>query len=376
MKTTALATGMLLTLTASVPALACPTKGTGTLQQAVNAWLASKDIPAGAMCVAAVKNGTGYATCDGEQQPGINATTDTLFQIGSVTKTFTGTLLAKRVSQGSLSMNSVFLGTNVTLQQVATHTSGLPENSFLTGNITPNPADGTLSDFYWCVDHPSSCPFNPSQGWLYSNFGFAALGFGLADFDGYDGDWPTDIDESVLDQLEMWDTQVYERWVANKPLQFVQDAAHGYQYDDNDGWESVGSAPHPRCPAHNPSGCLYASTRDMRLWLRYHMGLTTPGTALGNARDLIRGQAYNYGSQGIGWDFSYNSTCQGTGNWTVVSKGGSVDTQRAFIAYLQDPSAPYGVSPRGVVLLMNRDPKDEDFSLTDLGFELLQTLRP
>jgi hypothetical protein len=201
------------------------------------------------------------------------------------------------------------------------------------------------------------------------------LGSGLAYFDGYDGDWPADIDESVLDQLEMWDTQVHERWLANKPVQFGNFAAHSYQKDGGV-WQSLGTDPHPRCPAHNPSGCLYASTRDMRLWLKYHMGLTTPGNALGDARDLIRGQAYNYGTSGIGWDFDYNATCQGSGTWTVVSKGGSVETQQAFIAYLQDPSAPYAVSTRGVVLLINRDPADDDFSLSGLGYELLQTLRP
>ena len=114
----------------------------------------------------------------------------------------------------------------------------------------------------------------------------------------------------------------------------------------------------------------------MRLWLEYNMGLTTPGTALGDARDLIRGRTQNVGTVGFGWHFDDNETCQGGNNTTIVWKNGSVGTQHAYIAYLQDPSAKYAVSPRGVALLINREPMDDDFSLDDLGVSLLQTLRP
>ena len=80
---------------------------------------------------------------------------DTLFNIGSITKTFTTLLLADMVKQGLVNLtdpieeylpSSVkvpeFNGQKITLEHLATHTSGLPEfpPNFLSkdGNINPN----------------------------------------------------------------------------------------------------------------------------------------------------------------------------------------------------------------------------------------------
>jgi CubicO group peptidase (beta-lactamase class C family) len=385
--------GMLLTLTTSSSAFAsCPSKLPGTFQQALDSWMAAQTIPAGGMCVVALKaNGQRAVSCRGDQAPGKSANTQTLFQIGSVTKSFTGTLLARRVMEGSVGMSQriwPYLPTSyqqttnpVTFEQLATHRSGLPKNeSAMSGNTNPNPAYGVFYDYYNCFNDPTC--FIPSQGYEYSNFGASVLGYTLAYDDGYNGDWPEDIEDAVLDPLEMHETQVYKSLIEDSPFDFFDHAADGFTYDS--GWKSVGPAPHPNCPAHNPSGCLYSSIDDMGLWLQYHMGITTPSTVHGTARDLIRGGFYNqpgdywYTEVGFTWDFTLGVSCPAipgsSGYYNIISKGGSVTTQQAYIAYLQNPSSPLGVSPLGVVLLINREPRNTSFSKEALGYDLLQKL--
>jgi len=95
--------------------------------------------------------GYGTTTKGGSITPG----GDTLFEVGSVTKGFTGLLLAEHVVQGKVALNDPvarFLpaGTSVpsyraaplTLLHLATHGSGLPEMPDNLVSSWPNPARG------------------------------------------------------------------------------------------------------------------------------------------------------------------------------------------------------------------------------------------
>ena len=76
--------------------------------------------------------------CAGETKPQGIAPKRVLFEIGSLTKVFTGLLLAKAVSEGRVTLDTTIeqiLGNHsfadsrvgtITLRQLATHTSGLP----------------------------------------------------------------------------------------------------------------------------------------------------------------------------------------------------------------------------------------------------------
>jgi beta-lactamase class C len=120
-------------------------------------------------------------------------TTDTVFEIGSVTKVFTSTLLATAVLAGGAALNDTVgywlnqfgpgpVGSNVLdaipLVKFATHTSGMPEQP---GQVTgysqqlfagqpPSPALIAWWNQYWTV--PPGC-------WQYSNVGFVTLGFAV-----------------------------------------------------------------------------------------------------------------------------------------------------------------------------------------------------
>jgi CubicO group peptidase (beta-lactamase class C family) len=114
---------------------------------------------------------------------------DTLYEIGSVTKVFTGLLLAREVEDGKLSLDDSVQkllpkGTrvpNVTLRQLTTHTSGLPR---MPANLSPKNPDDPYAEF----DEPRlfqslvglQLESTPGSKFLYSNLGVALLGRALA----------------------------------------------------------------------------------------------------------------------------------------------------------------------------------------------------
>lgn len=109
---------------------------------------------------------------------------DTTFQIGSVTKTITGVLLATCIQRGETTLDATVgdvLGTragrlaDVTLRAVATHRSGLPR---LPPNLEPvDQADPyaaySVEDLYASLE---VVDLDPAAAFAYSNYGFMLLG--------------------------------------------------------------------------------------------------------------------------------------------------------------------------------------------------------
>jgi len=116
---------------------------------------------------------------------------DRLFHIGSITKTFTGLLLADMVDRGQVSLDDAIGAhfpeargcADVKLRELATHTSGLPQLA------DPLPARGaqcphdpysaiTAADM---IEAAQRARPGPRRGeFEYSNFGYALLGVVLA----------------------------------------------------------------------------------------------------------------------------------------------------------------------------------------------------
>jgi serine-type D-Ala-D-Ala carboxypeptidase/endopeptidase len=117
-----------------------------------------------------------------------------VFEIGSITKTFTGTLLAQMAQRGELRLTDPVAsllppgvsvpsrgGRQITLQDLATHTSGLPR---MPTNHQPedpsNPdADYTVEQLYEFLDG-YTLTRDPGSQYEYSNLGVGRLGHALA----------------------------------------------------------------------------------------------------------------------------------------------------------------------------------------------------
>lgn len=162
------------------------------------------------------------------QSDGAPVTATTLFEIGSVTKTFTGLLLADAVVRGEVSLDMplrallpagvtppIREGRDITLEDLATHRSGLPFSplsridelraGLLSGD---NPYDSfTVDDLYGALGS-SRLLRTPGTGRpRYSNFGVAVLGQALTDHLGYAG-YAELVHERILAPLDLPDTVV------------------------------------------------------------------------------------------------------------------------------------------------------------------------
>lgn len=118
---------------------------------------------------------------------------NTLFEIGSITKTFTATLLAREVLAGRLTLETPVArlldgftvpsrnGKEITLGSIATQHSGLPR---LPTNMAPADPDNPYADYdaaklkAFLADY--QLPRDPGASYEYSNLGFGLLGYALA----------------------------------------------------------------------------------------------------------------------------------------------------------------------------------------------------
>ncbi len=115
---------------------------------------------------------------------------DTLFEIASLTKTFTGLLLEQMVARGEMKLDDpaqkylpdsvrmpVRNGKQITLFELATHTSGLPRDP---ANLNPRRAVNPFADYttggLYAFLSGYSLKRDRGAGWEYSNLGVGLLG--------------------------------------------------------------------------------------------------------------------------------------------------------------------------------------------------------
>lgn len=142
----------------------------------------------------------------------------TLYEIGSITKAFTGIALACAEGKGWLELDdpmSQHLPVNarirdpsvaaITLRQLATHTSGLPR---LPGNLVPSDPLDPYRDYDQAALLSYLAAWAPSQGldkgYEYSNLGAGLLGYLIGRAG--NADYQSALDRCVLNPLELTDT--------------------------------------------------------------------------------------------------------------------------------------------------------------------------
>ena len=166
-----------------------------------------------------------------------SATADSIFEIGSITKTFTGLVLAQMVAQGKVRLDEPVRellppgtvarpqGPEITLLDLVTQHSGLPR---LPDNLAPADPDNPYSDYralnlyQFLAGHgvakPADAPF------LYSNLGLGLLGQALADRAGTT--YARLISNEVTVPLQLSDTGV--SLSAGQQARFIQ----GHTFDN------------------------------------------------------------------------------------------------------------------------------------------------
>jgi len=266
---------------------------------------------------------------------------NTVFEIGSITKTFTSALLADMVQRGEVKLDdpvSKFLpatvrvpsraGKQITLLDLATQSSGLPR---LPNNLSPknilNPyADYSVQQLYDFLSHYELTRDIGSQ-FEYSNLGVGLLGHALALRAGKS--YEELVTERILAPLGMRETRITLTPEMREHLA-VGRAANGTPVPN---WD---------LPTLAGAGALRSTASDMAKFLAANLDSTTGrvARALAVAHVPLRGTTSDQLKIGLVW-----LTVNRFGTPLVWHDGGT-GGYHSFIGF--DPS-----KARGVVVLTN-----------------------
>ena len=275
---------------------------------------------------------------------------DTVYRVGSISKTFTATALMLLRDEGKLRLddpvrrhlgwlayeNPFADGEEITVWNLLTHTSGLPRESafpYWTDRRFP-----TREQMRQALAGQEGL-FEPGTGYQYSNLAIALAGEVVAAVSGQS--WAEFVRERILEPLGM------TRSFAGPPPADLPDLATGYLVTRPDGTRPVGPATEARGLA--PAADVSSTVTDLARYLCAHLATDRPPAErllrAGTLREMQRVQWLSPSwSSGRGLGFSV---------WrrdsrTLVGHGGWVAGHRASIAF--DPE-----SKLGVVVLTNSD---------------------
>lgn len=237
----------------------------------VQAVLAKFLVPSAGVAVVAggeVVLATGYGTRDLEA--GLPASADTLYAIGSVTKSFTAAVLAAQADDGKLELDQPVVEllpefrladaertSRVTVRDLLAHRTGLPRHDL--GWY----GDGRELSREQVVHRLRFLTANTGlrEQWQYQNWMFTTAGYLAGRLDGTS--WEEAVRARLLLPLGM-------RRAVFTTAEMAADGDRAVAYEERDG-ERV-KVPYREFPAMAPAGAINASASDMGRWLLLHLG--------------------------------------------------------------------------------------------------------
>jgi len=286
---------------------------------------------------------------------------DTLFEIGSITKVFTALLLADMAHRGEVRLDDPISkyvpstakipqrdGRQITLVDLATHTSGLPR---MPANFNPkDPAnpyiDYTEEQLYTFL---SSYELTRDVGikFVYSNLGFGLLGQGLARRNG--SDYETLVETRICEPLGMKSTRI--TLTPDMEQRFA--AGHSSDLVTVSRWD---------IPSLAGAGALRSSANDMLKFLAAAMGYahSSLDPAFKAMLSVKRPTGQAFIDSAMGWAIDTR------GGGEIIWKNGGTGGYRTFIGY----------APRsgvGIVALSNAS---TNAGADDIGLHLIDARFP
>lgn len=284
---------------------------------------------------------------------------NTLFEICSITKTFTAALLGHMVEKGEVSLTDPlanFLppavrlpernGKRITLLDLATHHSSLPPIPF-------NMNMGDMSNPYAAYTVPLLYEFlsgyqlamDIGSQFVYSNLGFGLLGHALELKSGLG--YETLLRQRILKPLGMEDTSISLSPAQQARLAVGHDGASGR------------AVPNWDIPVLAGAGALHSSVNDMLIYLQANLFLSGPLAQVFQNCHLPRRPANIPGNSiGLAWLTEKGPEAE------IIWHNGQTGGYHSFIGFNRKAG-------RGVVILHN-----SNTAIEDIGFFLVDPGRP
>jgi CubicO group peptidase (beta-lactamase class C family) len=278
---------------------------------------------------------------------------DTVFPLASITKTFTGALLSDLTLRGIVQLNDSIADylppgvvksgeplNRITLLDLATHTSGLPQMP--TNMVSPMPgksiAPYSAAQLYEFLGRYRTSN-TPGLSFQYSNIGLALLGHILEIASGVP--YEKLVEDRICRPLDMPDTRI----VPDKSMR--RRLAEGYD-------KNLKVVKLQTYDVGKGSGGLYSTGNDMLNYLAANMGLSDAEIvpALLDAqtpRRQVPGKENEF--MGLAWHVNT------AGGKKIVSKNGGLVGFQSFIAFSRSDKV-------GIVALANGSPQKRKLDTT------------
>jgi len=264
---------------------------------------------------------------------GPSVTSNTVYEIGSITKIFTGILLAEAVNAGTVKFDDpiqkylppgiqapMYKDIPITLVNLATHHSSLPRDL----------DSDNLSDLYnWLNTYQLAQA--PGSQYVYSNLGYSLLGDILARLSG--NDFGTLAYNSISQPLGLMDTS--ETLSADQKSRLAQ----GYAVDGSL------AAYFPDSGAMSGAGYLHSTLDDMTRFLIDNMRPDSTPLALASSIRLTQMTIANGPDPGSGMGLGWEIDRPGMPSERIWKGGGTLGFT-TYISFARDGSS-------GFVLLTN-----------------------
>jgi len=206
------------------------------------------------------KKGIGYANAEWK----VPNAPDVKYRLGSITKQFTSMLIMQLVEKGKINLDSKLseylpyyrkdVGDKVTIHQLLTHTSGIPDytesSDFMRNEIRDPLSAKELVEKYCSGD----LEFEPGTQWKYDNSGYIILGAVIEEVTGKT--YEAVLKENILEPLEMNSTG-YDH---NEEI--IEKRVSGY----HKAGLNIINAPYIDMSLPFAAGALYSTVEDLYKW--------------------------------------------------------------------------------------------------------------
>ncbi|MFM9837012.1 MAG: serine hydrolase domain-containing protein [Cyclobacteriaceae bacterium] len=321
------------------------------VQNAVNDYMRNENVAG--LSVGVLRNGEMFIYNFGETAKGSNKlpSVETIYEIGSITKTFTGIILAHAVKEGKVKLNDdiriylsgkfselQFKGQPIQLVHLSNHTSGLPSQPKIvgTGKDPFDPSETFSEKVIADILQNISLDAPPGTRSEYSNFAVSLLGYILEKV--YQQSYEQLLETYIFKPYKM--TQSKIALIESDYKKFAQ----GYDVEGSNTkfW---------RNKLAEPAGGIRSTTNDMLLYIQEQLKAEN-GSAAWLSHQLTWGD--NKRGKGLNWGIS--TTKKGYKVWS--HDGGTYGFTSLCLIYPELNS--------GIILLTNNGNHD-DQSFYDIG---------
>ena len=276
----------------------------GDLRDALSARIEAKGVPGASAAV--LFDGQVVEAAAGvlNLRTGVEATPDSLFQIGSITKVYTASLVMQLVDAGSVELDApvrLYLpefavadaeaSEAITVRHLLSHTAGFDGGDFF---YDGGRGDDTLARYVAALAQLDQLSA-PGEIWSYNNAGFTVLGR---------------LVEVVTGQL--WDDALRERLVEPAGLDHSVTFAEDALLFRTAGGHQPGEDGEPRLVrkwglnrSAGPAGIICASAADVVAFARIHLedgkGLLSPASVKAMQEEQVRFPGETEAGCGLGW---------------------------------------------------------------------------